>query len=181
MSDARFEDADERPLRLLARDSDDLRVISALVQDAVLTGADLGYQRRTRRFSLLINRFRWEIQSGEPAADRPADRPAERVRSLLVFNDVLRVRQQGLEARDPDTVLSLLAIDFTPAEAQASDDDATGTDPAATSGRVTLVFAGDGVVALDIDCIEVHLSDVTRPYNAPSRLVPEHPLGPQTD
>ena len=177
MSDARFEDADERPLRLLARDSDDLRVISALVQDAVLTGADLGYQRRTRRFSLLINRFRWEIQSGEPATDRPA----ERVRSLLVFNDVLRVRQQGLEARDPDTVLSLLAIDFTPAQAQASDDDATGTDPAATPGRVTLVFAGDGAVALDIDCIEVHLGDVTRPYNAPSRLVPEHSLGPQND
>ena len=179
MSDARFEDADERPLRLLARDGDDLRVVSALVQDAVLTGADLGHQRHARRFSLLINRFRWESRGSAPAAGRPA----ERVRSLLVFNDVLRVRQQGLEARDPDTVLSLLAIDFTPQDAQADPaaDPAADLDPTATPGRVTLVFAGDGAVALDVDCIEVQLNDVTRPYDAPSRLVPEHPLGPQTD
>ena len=176
MTDARYEDADERPLRLLARDVEDLRVISALVQDAILTGADLKYLPGARRFSLLINRFRWESH----ASAQSSGRPHERVRTLIVFHDVLRVRQQGLEERSADTVLSLLAIEFTPAEATGADpaDPATnlGTDAPAGPGRVTLVFAGDGAVALDVECLELHLGDVTRPYVAPSRLAPDHLL-----
>lgn len=176
MTDARFEDADERPLRLLARDADDLRVISALVQDAVLTGADLKYLPGARRFSLLVNRFRWENHARAQAADQPF----ERVRALIVFHDVLQVRQQGLDERNADTVLSLLAIEFTPTD-DAAPQPAKAEDAPASPGRVTLVFAGDGAVALDVDCIEVHLGDVTRPYQALSRLAPEHPLGPETD
>lgn len=164
MSDARFEDGSERPLRLIARDMADLRVLSALAQDGVLTGADLTFQRQARRFALLLNRFRWE--------DRPqaagAGRPAERVRAVLSFGDVQRVTQQGLEARTADTVLSLLAIEYTPADAD------TAQDTPAGPGRVTLVFSGDGAIALDVECLEVHLADVTRPYTAPSRRVPDH-------
>lgn len=181
MTDARFEDAAERPLRLLARDGDDLRVISALVQDAVLTGADLQYQPRTRCFSLLINRFRWESHAGAQATGQPH----ERVRALLVFHDVLRVRQQGLSTRDGDTVLSLLAVDFVPGASPGADAAETPeekpADVPAAPGQVTLVFAGDGAVALDVDCLEVHLGDVTRPYLAPSRRAPVHPTDPETD
>ncbi|MCC5989599.1 MAG: DUF2948 family protein [Pararhodobacter sp.] len=179
MTDARYEDADERPLRLLARDGEDLSVISALVQDAVLTGADLKYLPGARRFSLLINRFRWENNA---SAQSPG-RPHERVRSLIVIHDVLHVRQQGLDERSADTVLSLLAIEFTPSEASSAvpAEPAAGTDAPAVPGRVTLVFAGDGAVALDVECLEVNLGDVTRPYLAPSRLAPEHLLGPGAD
>ena len=55
MTDARFEDGEERPLRLLAREAADLAVMSALLQDAVLTGADLRYSRARRQFSMLLN------------------------------------------------------------------------------------------------------------------------------
>ena len=57
--DARFADADPRPLALRAEDEADLRILSSLVQDAVLTGADISHDAKARRLSLLITRFRW--------------------------------------------------------------------------------------------------------------------------
>ena len=163
MSDARFEDGAEKPLRLIARDDADLRILSALVQDAVLTGADLRYTKSRRRFSLLLNRFRWEDESRA----RAAGRQFERVRAVLDFGDVTAVAHQGL-SRDPETVLSLLTIDYTP------DTETADREPAGP-GRVMLTFAGDGALALSVECLEVELSDVTRPYVAPSRHAPEHP------
>lgn len=151
MADARFEDGATRPLNLVARDEDDLAVISALVQDAVLTSGDIRYTKSKRRFALLINRFRWEEAVKSP----------ERARCLLVFDDVTIVQGQGVDSKDPDLVLSLLALGFAPGE------DGTGV--------VTLTFAGDGALALDVEALEVSLKDVTRPYLAPSRLTPKHP------
>lgn len=164
MTDARFEDGGERPLRLVAQDAADLQVIAALVQDAVLTGADLSWRPGERRFALLVNRFRWEDRDRAQAAGRPV----ERVRSLLVFADVRAVAHQGLDRRDRDTVLSLLTLSYTP--------DAPPEDPAgpAGPGRITLVFAGDGALALTVECLDAQLADVTRPYAAPSRRAPSH-------
>ncbi len=162
MSDARFEDGAEAPLRLMARDAADLRVISALVQDAVLTGADLRYARAQRRFSLLLNRFRWE----DEARARASGRRFERVRAVLDFADVTAVATQDI-ARDADTVLSLLSIDYTP-DVQTPEGEPAGP------GRVVLTFAGDGALALSVECLEVALADVTRPYVAPSHHAPQH-------
>ena len=152
MADARFEDGATRPINLVARDGDDLAVLSALVQDAVLTAGDLRFQKAKRRFALLINRFRWE--------DGTASR-AERVRSLLVFDDVTLVQGQGVDRADLELVLSLMSVGF-----------AQGNDGA---GVVTLTFAGDGALALAVEALEVSLKDVTKPYLAPSKLRPAHP------
>ena len=163
MTDARFEDADERPLRLIAREEADLAVISALVQDSVLTGADLLWSRSRRRFTLLLNRFRWEDAGGRKVG---AHRP-ERVRAVLDFADVTGVAHQGLQ-RDADTVLSLLALAWEPAVAVPEG------EPAGP-GHVVLTFAGDGALRLAVECLEVELSDVTRPYAAVSGKAPSHP------
>ena len=154
MADATFEDGAERPLRLIARDADDLQVISTLVQDAVLTGADLRYTQSRRRFTILLNRFRWEDREQAQAARRRV----ERVRSILDFSDVTAVSHQGLE-RDADTILSLLSVDFTPeAEVEAGDPAGPGrvtltcttftADPALVAGlnTATVGMAGGGSV-----------------------------------
>lgn len=165
MADARFEDGGEAPLRLIARDATDLQLIAALVQDAVLSAAEMRWQPARRRFALLLNRFRWEDRARAEAEGRPV----ERVQALLVFDDVLAVRHQGLDRRDRDTVLSLLTLDWQPE---------TPEEPGAAAGpgRLVLVLAGDGAVALELDCLEVALNDVTRPYAAPSGRAPAHPL-----
>lgn len=156
--DARFADGAERGLRLQALDADDLSVISSLLQDAVLTIADVTWQRKKRRFALLLNRFRWEDLDKADTQKRPF----ERVRSLLVFEDVHNVQSQGVTAQDKDTVLSLLALAFEPAE--------DGT------GRVVMTFAGDGAIALDVEALGAVLQDVTKPYEALSSKQPRHDI-----
>ncbi|WP_444666652.1 DUF2948 family protein [Cereibacter changlensis] len=156
MADARFEDADEAPLYLGAETPEDLAVISALVQDAVFPITEMAFQRRQRRFAILLNRFRWE----DRAAAEAAGRGYERVQAVLAVDGVLSVRSQGITRAEKDLVLSILSLDFEPGEDGA--------------GRVMLVLAGDGVVALEVEALEVTLKDVTRPYMAPSGRVPEH-------
>jgi len=156
MSDARFEDAQDRPLRPVATDAEDLGVIAALVQDAVLPATEMTWRPGERRFALLLNRFRWEDRT---AADL-GKRAYERVQSVLSFNDVRAVASQGIDPKDADTVLSLLTVKFTETDAPA--------------GRLELVFAGDGALRLTVDCLDGSLQDVTRPYRAPSGQVPSH-------
>ena len=150
MTDARFEDGAESPLRLITRDAAGLEVISALLQDAVFPITEMQYAPGRRRFALMVNRLRREMASG----------PVERVQSLLVFDEVLSVRSQGIDRGDRDTVLSLLAVRFD------------GTEDGA--GEVVLTLAGDGAIALSVDALDATLRDVTRPYLAPSGRVPEH-------
>jgi hypothetical protein len=153
--DARFEDAHEAPLHLKALEPNDLPVISALVQDAVFPITEMRWEPKHRRFALLLNRFRWE---GEAAGHRR--HAPERVRALLVVDDVTRVASQGIDRRDTETVLSLLSLAWEPGEDAA--------------GRLVLTLAGDGAVALTAECLDVTLKDVTRPYVAPSRKAPRH-------
>ncbi len=155
--DARFEDgAPAAPAApaLLATDAEDLAVISALVQDALLSPDQIRYDRRRRRVALLLNRFCWE-----PRPDAPATVPA-RVRSLLVFGDVRVVRAQGIRQHDPDAILSLLAIEHAP-----------GADAAAT---LTIRVAGDGALRLEVECIDVVLRDLSSPWPAASGRAPAH-------
>ena len=156
MNDARFEDADEAPLRLTAQDGEGLAVMSALLQDAVFPITEMTYAAGKRRFALLVNRFRWEDRS---AADQ-ARRGYERVQSLLVLEDVVSVQSQGIDRSDKDMVLSLLSVGFV-----------AGADG---MGRVELILAGDGAIALQVEALDVTLRDVSRPYLAPSGRVPTH-------
>jgi len=149
--DARFEDAGGKPLRLMARDAEDLQVLASLAQDAVFPGSEMRWIPAQRRFAILLNRFRWE--------DRSAG--AERVQSVLVIEDVLAVKSQGVPKGDADMVLSLLDLTFEPG------DDGTG--------EVFIHLAGDGEIACKVEALEIVLRDVTRPYVAPSGQTPHHP------
>ncbi len=157
LRDATFAEGAEQPLALMAADTDDLAVIAALLQDAVFPASEMKYLPRERRFALLLNRFRWE----DFEAARRQNRPFERVQTLFVADDVMKVASQGVRPGDPDLVLSLLDITFEPAEDGA--------------GSLILTLAGDGAIRLDVEAINVMLKDVTRPYIAPSRKAPQHP------
>lgn len=154
--DARFEDGREAPLRLLAQDEEGLKILSTLCQDSIIPVGEMTWRKSERRFALLLNRFRWEDR---PVAER-LHRKYERVQSLLVFNDVQGAATMGIDRAEKDMVLSVLSLDFTPAE------DGTGT--------IEIALAGDGGIRLQVECIDVVLKDVTRPYLAPSGKAPSH-------
>ena len=156
MQDASFEDGREAPLNLGALDGEDLKVLSTLVQDAVIPAGEMKWLPRERRFALLLNRFRWE----DLKAARARGRAVERVQSLLVIDNVLHVASQGVDRADTDMILSLLTVSFEPGEDGA--------------GHVDLTLAGDGGIRLTVEALDVTLKDVTRPYAAPSRHVPKH-------
>ena len=139
-------------LTLAAADAEDLEIISARLQDAVALVKDLVWLPKSRRFAALFNRFKWET------ADEKKGRGDNlRVRAGLHFDGVLSVKSFRLKRGDPDAVLSLLAITFTP---KAADDPA---------GTIELVFAGGGAVRLEVECIDAGLTDVSGEWAARGR------------
>lgn len=134
------------PLRLLANDVEDMKVISAALQDAVCVIGDITYEPRARRLTVAFNRFRWE-------ADGAAG--AQRVRCALQFGGVLDVKGRRLRRDAKQGVLSLLSIAFDPAEAPA--------------GVVTLTFAGNGALRAEVECLDAVLADLSAPWATPRR------------
>ena len=121
-------------LKLIAFDADDLAVISAHLQDAVLKVGDIAYLPRERRFAAVGNRFDW--------ADALTDGKAKtrdyvRRQMALRFERVLGAQLQGIDPKKEGAVLSLLAIAFEPGEA-----------PEDPSGHVTLHFADGAAIRL---------------------------------
>lgn len=150
VEDARFEDAGDAPVALRALEAADVPVISALIQDAIFPATEMRWDSARRRFALLINRFRWEQPGGAP----------ERVQSVLAVEDVMKVASQGIDRADPDLVFAALALTWAPSEDGM--------------GQLELVLAGDGAIALDVEALEVTLTDVTQPYGAVSGKTPDH-------
>jgi hypothetical protein len=111
----------------------------------------MAWQSSERRFALLLNRFRWEARGASQV---------ERVQSVLSFEDVKAVQTQGFDRTDPDLVLSLLSLTFTPERDGA--------------GACLLTFAGDGAIRLEVEALEAGLRDVTRPYLSPANRAPSH-------
>lgn len=157
--DAKFEDGADRPIYIAAMDDGSLPIVSSLVQDAVFPITEMKYDKAKREFALLINRFRWEDKARAEARGRPY----ERVQSVLRVGDVQGVATMGIDRGEPDTILSLLSLGWEEAEDGA--------------GALTFTLAGDGAIRLSVECLDVVLKDVTRPYIAPSRHAPEHPEG----
>jgi hypothetical protein len=154
--DAGFNDALDRPLNLGAQDTEDLQVISSLTQDAVLTVDDLKWSRAERQLVFLLKRFRWE----DVELAKQQGRDPERVQSLLVIQNATGLASQGIDRKQADIVLSLMSLEFSGAVDGVGD--------------LILTFSGDGALKVQVDGLDVALRDVTRPYVAPSKQVPNH-------
>ena len=138
-----------RPLRLLAEDAQDLQVVSAAVQDAVVKVGDILHESAPRRLTVVLNRFRWE------AGRR------ERVRSALQLGGVLDVRTRRIRQDAKAAVLSLLSVVFEPAE--------EAEDP---GGTIVLTFAGGGDLRARVEALDAVLADLSAPW--PTPRAPRH-------
>ncbi|MBZ9764450.1 DUF2948 family protein [Mesorhizobium sp. CA8] len=138
-------------LKLIALDDQDLSIISAHVQDAVMKVSDLEYLPAAKRFVMTMNRFVWEAKSGLFRQHN------ERRQSVLHFDRVLGAKTSGISRDKPAEVLSLLAVSFIAISKPA--------------GIVELVFSGGGTIMLDVECVEARLADVGGSWEATSRPV----------
>jgi hypothetical protein len=149
-------------LTLIALDAEDLAVVSAHLQDAVLTVGEMAYLPRAKRFAVVASRFDWAVALGDNGR-RPQN---VRRRTGLRFERVLKARHSGIDLADKARVLSLLAIRFEPAQPAA------GAEPG-PDGRITLVFAGAAAVQLDVECVEAEMRDLGAAWA--TRRRPAHP------
>jgi hypothetical protein len=140
-------------LRLRAEDVPGLEVISSCLQDAIARIDDTTYIPRLRRFALVMTRFRWELD------EELGRNGGLRVRCGVHFDDVLRVRTQGIEMTDRDGLLPLLAITVEEAEHGVT---------------LHLQFAGGGTISLEAEAVNCHVSDIEQGWPTPSR--PDHGL-----
>ena len=139
---------------MAALDAEDLQIVSAHLQDAVLKVGDLQWLPHEKRFVIVMNRFAWEnIGKGRARGN-------ERRRSVVHFERVARVRTTRIRQDMPETVLSLLAITFAEADAPA--------------GEIVLNFAGGAAICLDVECIETQLTDLGAAWKTHAR--PKHPV-----
>ena len=146
-------------LKLYALDPEDLDVLSAHLQDAVLRIGDMAYLPDQRRFALVVNRFDW-VEQAEKAKEK------HRRRTALHFERVTAVRRRRLRQDSPDGVLNLLAIRYSETEAPA--------------GTIDLVFSADATIRLEVECLEASLSDLGPAWS--TQAVPAHDLAdPRAD
>jgi hypothetical protein len=137
-----------KPLKLLAQDAEDLEVISAAMQDAVMKVGDIAFEPKAKRLTIGFNRYRWETGGGA------------RVRAGVQLAGVLKVETRKIRQGAPDAVLELLAMTFEAGEAPG--------------GAVILSFAGGGDLRASVECVEAVLADVSEPW--PTRRKPAHEL-----
>jgi hypothetical protein len=138
-------------LKLVALDEEDLKVVSAYAQDALMLIGDIDYSPKRKWFLVPMNRFVWERRRGL------FDRASERRRTVLHFEHVLSVRSTGIARDRLKDVLSLLAIRFEPGEAPG--------------GTIELIFAGDAAIRLGVEFIEARLADLGPAWETLSRPV----------
>lgn len=142
-----------RPLHLWAQDAEDLVVISATLQDAVLKAEDISFEKGKRLFAFMANRFCWEQGGNEK----------NRTRCGVHFENVFAVRSKNI-TQNSDQVLSLLAIVFEPDEK-----DANTLSP---EGTIRLMFSGSAEMSLRVESLKVLMQDVTGQWTAKS--TPKH-------
>ncbi len=145
-------------LKLVALDNDDIEVVSAHVQDALVKAGDIFWRPNEHRFVMALNRFDW-VSAADAKTGAKAD--YRRCRTALRFERVLACKSRNLDQTAKDARLNLLAVEFSESDAPA--------------GVVSLIFSGGGLIRLDVECLEAELADLGEVSAA--ALCPDHFAG----
>ncbi len=139
-------------LKLIAKSNQDLRVISAYLQDAIVSPLDIANLKKNRIFLIQLSRFMWED------AEKGVFRKNKRVRTILKFDNVLKVFSKNIDQVDKSNFLDFLAIET---EFMAD-----------KSYEIRLIFSGDAMIKLSTEVIDVTLDDQGAPWESKNK--PKH-------
>lgn len=138
------------PLRLLARDTEDLTILAAHLQDALLPFVSMVYEPKNATFTMLANRFCWE----HPPLDHEGEPMYHRVHAGLCFRNVEKVRHRGFQQKGTPRILNLLTLHAKNNEA------------------IHLIGSGNQEIRVETKNLHCHLNDLHQPW--PTRKRPTH-------
>ena len=136
-------------LKLMAQNDEQLTILSSLAQDSIIKSNEMGYDKKNKRFALLMNRYRHEEES------------PSRIRTAIHFDYVNSVKSVGIDKQSKDDILVLLAIRFE--------------NKSKPSGLIFLEFSNNKSISFDVESIEAFLTDMGEPWKISNR--PDHGEG----
>ena len=139
-------------LKLIARTKDDLRVVSAQLQDAIVNISDIANLEKNKIFLMQLNRFMWED------VEKGVFRKNKRIRTILKFENVIKVHSKNINQSKNDKFLDFLTIE-------------TNVMPD-NNYEMKIVFAGDAIIKIISEVIEVTLDDQGEPWE--TKNMPRH-------
>ena len=146
---------DERVnLKLLGKNQEDLKIISAYLQDSILIVKDIVFLKQNRTFIMIVNRFMWED------VEKGVFRQNKRVRCAVKFEEVIKVECKNINQKNKNKPLECLAIKCS------SIFDETY--------KIKIFFAGNSIITIISEVIEVALHDLGKPWNV--KHIPIHKI-----
>ena len=140
--------------KLIVRNREDLKVISAYSQDSVVAIKDITFLKKNRIFIMIINRFMWED------IERGINRQSKRIRCALKFEGILKVKSKKINQKNKNKRLECLAIECN--------------EILNNNNEIIFFFAGGGVITLISEFIEAVMHDLGKPWNV--RHTPKHKI-----
>ena len=139
-------------LKLIAKTVEDLRVISAHLQDSIVKTSDIANLKKNRIFLMQLNRFMWED------VEKGVFRKNKRIRTVLKFENVITASSKNVNQKKNDRFLDFLAIESSKMPDK--------------NYEMNLIFSGDIIIKLITEAIEVTLDDQGSPWESKSK--PNH-------
>ena len=141
-------------LKLLAKNQDDLKVISAHLQDSVVTVKDIIFLKKNRTFIMIVNRFMWED------VEKGVFRNSKRIRCAIKFEEVVKAESKNINQKNRNKPLECLAI-----KSLITEDE---------SHKIKIFFAGDSIITIVVEVINVILQDLGKSWKA--KHIPKHKI-----
>ena len=141
-------------LKLIGKNREDLKVISAYLQDSIATVRNMVFLKKNRIFVMLINRFMWEY------TERGINRQNKRIRCALKFEEILKVKSKKINQKNKNKRLECLAIE--------------SNEFLGKNNEINFFFAGGGVITLIAESLEAIMHDLGEPWNV--KHTPKHKI-----
>ena len=141
-------------LKMLGKNQEDLKIISAYLQDSILIVKDMIFLKRNRTFVMIVNRFMWED------VEKGVFRKNKRIRCAIKFEEVIKVESKNINQDNKNKPLECLAIKC-------------GSFVNGTY-KIKIFFAGNSIITIISEGIEVALHDLGNPWNA--KHIPTHKI-----
>ena len=141
-------------LNLIGENEEDLKVISAYLQDSIVVMKDIVFLKKNKSFVMMVNRFMWEdVENGFLRSNK-------RVRSAVRFEGVIQVKSKNINQKNTNKILEYLAM--------KCDSDENGNK------KIKIFFSGNGMIILTSEAIDVVMNDLGKPWNVKS--IPKHEI-----